>query len=169
MDCCQLPDCFSETPNLLLTPHPVLVRVDCCQLPDCFAAGSGWVFDHSKREEVLKALEVAGIEVSQNETAEKEPEPEPSNDANASLTIEAYKKAFLIKGDTKEVKDQLKALKCSWNGTLGGWVLPGSKKKEVVELLRADPTNVVEEVEPSAPPAKKAKVDKDFIDDDDDE
>jgi len=39
--------------------------------------------------------------------------------------------------------------------------------RQVIALLRADPTNVVEEVENSSPPAKKAKREKDFIDDDD--
>jgi hypothetical protein len=134
------------------------------------------------------------ITVSQNEEAEKKEEivATPSVDANACLTVEPHKKAILVKGDTKEVKDQLKALKGSWNKTLEGWIFKGSDKEEVqylllyryvlpqtltlcvvvvirqvIALLRADPTNVVEEVENSSPPAKKAKREKDFIDDDD--
>ena len=65
------------------------------------------------------------------------------------------------------MKDQLKALKGSWNKTLGGWCFPGSRKDEVMALLREDATNTVEEVEESEPPTKKAKKEV-FIDDGDD-
>ena len=66
----------------------------------------GWIFEESKREAVLKALEgVAGVEVTQNEnavTVESEPVVASEN-ANAVLTVEPYKKSILVKGDTKEV------------------------------------------------------------------
>lgn len=42
------------------------------------------------------------------------------------ITIEPYKKGFLIKGDTKPHKERLKTL-ANWNRTLGGWVLAASK------------------------------------------
>ena len=74
---------------------------------------------------------------------------------------------LIAQGDTKKVKEQLMGLKGSWNKFLGGWVYPGSRKQEVMDFLRKDPTNVVEEIDGSTePPAKKPKREKDdFIDD----
>lgn len=40
-----------------------------------------------------------------------------------SLVLEKYKKGWLLKGDTKPIKDVLKQeYRGSWNGVLGGWV-----------------------------------------------
>ena len=69
-----------------------------------------------------------------------------------------------------QVKEVLKALGGSWNKALGGWIFQGSKKDQVLRVLRKDPTNTVEEG--SAPAPKKAKsksADDEFINDDDSE
>ncbi|MCZ4304549.1 hypothetical protein O4G98_07365 [Zoogloeaceae bacterium G21618-S1] len=45
-------------------------------------------------------------------------------------------KSFLVKGDTKEVKDGLKELGGKWNSTLGGWIFPKSKELEVADFIK---------------------------------
>ncbi|MFB5150682.1 MULTISPECIES: hypothetical protein [Burkholderia] len=45
-------------------------------------------------------------------------------------------KSFLVKGDTKGIKDDLKTLGGRWNSTLGGWVFPKTKEVEVAEFLK---------------------------------
>ncbi len=52
-----------------------------------------------------------------------------------------------------------------------GWIFPGSKRDEVIEALRKDPSNTVTESDEALPDAEKAskqqKLDDDFINDDD--
>ena len=55
---------------------------------------------------------------------------------SASLTIAAYKKAWLVTGETLKAKSALKDLKGSWNKVLGGWVFAGARKDAVIEGLR---------------------------------
>lgn len=54
------------------------------------------------------------------------------------ITLEAYGKGFLIKGETKPHKDRIKRW-ASWNKSLGAWVLQGSKvtdfKNEFADIL----------------------------------
>ena len=84
---------------------------------------------------------------------------EPSSNAHAELTIAPHKKAILISGDTRSVKEVLKALGGSWNKSLAGWIFPGSRRGLVVDVLRKDPTNTVHEAEAAAaPPAPAAAV-----------
>jgi hypothetical protein len=45
-------------------------------------------------------------------------------------------RSFLVKGDTKAFKEDLKALGGRWNGTLGGWIFPKSKEIEIAELIK---------------------------------
>jgi hypothetical protein len=45
-------------------------------------------------------------------------------------------KAILVKGDTKQLKDKLKAAKGRWNRTLGGWVFPKTREVEIAELIK---------------------------------
>lgn len=45
-------------------------------------------------------------------------------------------KSFLVKGDTKTIKDDLKKLGGRWNNTLGGWVFPKTKEIEIAEFLK---------------------------------
>lgn len=62
-----------------------------------------------------------------------------------------------------------RASRCFDSHTNTGWIFPGSKKEQVVRVLRADPSNEVEEGAAAAQLAAKAKKNKDdFIDDDDD-
>lgn len=46
-------------------------------------------------------------------------------------------KSFVVKGDTKCLKDQLKELGGRWNNTLGGWVFSKSKEVEVAAFLKS--------------------------------
>jgi len=70
-----------------------------------------------------------------------------------------------------QVKEVLKSLKGSWNRIMKGWIFPGSKRDEVLEALRKDPSNTVTESDEAQPGAEKAskqqKLDDDFINDDD--
>jgi hypothetical protein len=54
----------------------------------------------------------------------------------AALTIETHGKAIVVRGDTKPVKDFLKAKGGSWNKGLIGWCFPGSKKAQLLEDLK---------------------------------
>eukprot|EP00658_Telonema_sp_P-2_P078049 TRINITY_DN7219_c0_g3_i3.p1 TRINITY_DN7219_c0_g3~~TRINITY_DN7219_c0_g3_i3.p1 ORF type:complete len:208 (-),score=107.58 TRINITY_DN7219_c0_g3_i3:479-1057(-) len=128
----------------------------------------GWLLPEGKQQEVLDALKKAKVEVTEEEPPEK-PKAEASVDANAHLTIEPYKKSVLLKGDTKDVKEQLKAFGGSWIKTLGGWCFRAQDKEGVVKLLREDPTNTVEEVEGTTVPVakKRKKAHDDFIEEDD--
>jgi len=63
-----------------------------------------------------------------------------STPSSTKLTLETYKKSYLLKGDTKAHKDRLNALDyCSYNKTLKAWVIPLSKetqaRKDLADLL----------------------------------
>ncbi|MGD7196592.1 hypothetical protein HI806_08495 [Ralstonia solanacearum] len=45
-------------------------------------------------------------------------------------------KSFIVKGDTKKIKDGLKDLGGKWNSSLGGWVFSKTKEVEVAEFLK---------------------------------
>jgi len=45
-------------------------------------------------------------------------------------------KSFLVKGDTKSIKDDLKKIGGRWNNTLKGWIFSKSKEIEVAEYLK---------------------------------
>ena len=53
-----------------------------------------------------------------------------------NLTAAPHGKAILVAGDTKPVKEELKTLSGRWNGSLGGWIFPASKKEEILSELR---------------------------------
>jgi hypothetical protein len=82
------------------------------------------------------------------------PAPKPSVRATSEKAVELRKiikqgriymedyekdgvvKSFIVKGDTKSIKEQLKEIGGRWNGTLGGWIFPKSKEIEVAEFLK---------------------------------
>lgn len=45
-------------------------------------------------------------------------------------------KSFIVKGDTKSIKEQLKERGGRWNATLGGWIFSKSKEVEVAEFIK---------------------------------
>jgi hypothetical protein len=45
-------------------------------------------------------------------------------------------KSFVVKGDTKGIKEELKGFGGKWNATLGGWVFPKTKEVEIAEFLK---------------------------------
>ncbi|WP_411348187.1 DUF4062 domain-containing protein [Paenibacillus sp. WLX2291] len=58
-----------------------------------------------------------------------------------SIYIEDYEKdgeirSFLVKGDTAQLKNQLKEFGGRWNKGLKGWVFPQSRKIEITEFLK---------------------------------
>ena len=153
--------------NLSIAPHgkALLVTGDTKQAKDDLKALggrwngslSGWTFPQSKQDEILATLRAkhqvdssaATGATSQSSaaapaaTSSGPAAAAPSTNANATLTVAPHKNAILVTGDTKAVKDTLKALDGRWNGPLVGWVFQGSRRDEVVELLRKDPTNTV--------------------------
>ena len=107
----------------------------------------GWVFSESQRQTLSSSLANQGIAVSGTIAAASSSAPPavaPSVNANAALTVKKHKKAILVLGDTFNVKDQLKALGGSWNRGLVGWIFKGSAQQQVLDLLKADSTNTVD-------------------------
>ena len=45
-------------------------------------------------------------------------------------------RSFLVKGDTKPIKEELKRMGGRWNATLGGWIFAKSHEIEVAELIK---------------------------------
>lgn len=45
-------------------------------------------------------------------------------------------KSFLVKGDTKAIKEDLKEMGGKWNNSLKGWIFPKSKEVEVAEYIK---------------------------------
>ncbi|MGC1861258.1 MAG: hypothetical protein WA733_09090 [Methylocystis sp.] len=57
------------------------------------------------------------------------------------VSIEDYEKdgvvkSFLVKGDTKAIKEDLKRFGGRWNSSLGGWIFPKTKEIEVAEFIK---------------------------------
>eukprot|EP00931_Biecheleriopsis_adriatica_P049589 TRINITY_DN28691_c0_g1_i1.p2 TRINITY_DN28691_c0_g1~~TRINITY_DN28691_c0_g1_i1.p2 ORF type:complete len:103 (-),score=11.75 TRINITY_DN28691_c0_g1_i1:25-333(-) len=52
------------------------------------------------------------------------------------LTLEAYGRAVIVKGDSKPVKSSMMELGGRWNPTLGGWIFMGSHKDKVLKGLK---------------------------------
>ena len=73
-----------------------------------------------------------------------------------TLVVTPYKKAVAVTGDTKNVKDILKALGGRWNSGLTAWLFPGSRKDEVVAGLREAGTTVNVGEAAAPPPAAGA-------------
>lgn len=68
----------------------------------------------------------------------KPPPPKKASRAKASpakITVEKYKAAYLIKGDTKPVKEDLKAFGARWNQSLSGWIIPPAKLEDLRALI----------------------------------
>lgn len=67
------------------------------------------------------------------------PVPVPKSDTTTltgeKIYLEEYKNSYLIKGNTKPYKDEIKAL-ASWNGKLAAWVLPKKKHDEFIEKFK---------------------------------
>lgn len=45
-------------------------------------------------------------------------------------------KSFLVKGDTKAIKNDLKAMGGKWNSSLSGWIFPKTKELEVADYIK---------------------------------
>lgn len=128
----------------------------------------GWVFTQEQRGSLLTAITAAGVAVTDLTSAASSasaaaaapaavPAVLPSVNASAALTVKAHKKAVLVTGETLKVKAQLSGLKGSWNRGLTGWIFPGSRRQEVVDFLRKDPTCTV--VDEGGAPAVATKAD----------
>ena len=51
-------------------------------------------------------------------------------------------KSFVVKGDTKAIKEELKQLGGRWNQTLGGWVFSKAKEIEIAEFIKNKATEM---------------------------
>jgi len=54
-----------------------------------------------------------------------------------TIYFEDYKRAILVKGNTKEIKENLKDAGGMWNKSLGGWIFPKKRELEIVELIKS--------------------------------
>lgn len=89
---------------------------------------------------------------------------------NPNIKIEKYsEKSFIVHGETKEIKDQLKANGGRYNpflklndNPIKGWIFSNSRKKAVEDLLASVVVKVeqptIEPVKVVAPPMPEAKV-----------
>lgn len=60
---------------------------------------------------------------------------------SGKVYMEDYEKdgevrCFIVKGDAKPLKDDIKSLGGRWNKALGGWVSPKSKEIEIAEFIK---------------------------------
>ncbi|TOI73556.1 hypothetical protein [Vibrio parahaemolyticus] len=101
------------------------------------------------KEQLLRQL---SINVQTLMSGEKVPAPTPELHKETVASIEKiikegqiymenYEKdgkvkSFVVRGDTRGIKDGLKDLGGSWNKGLSGWIFPLSKKLEVAEFLK---------------------------------
>ena len=120
---------------------------------------AAWIYPGPKQETVVAALRAAGItvEVSTEPLVSASTQPAPAAPQASSkvagvaapishpalrhtLSVERYKKALLVKGDTFPVKETLKGLGGKWSGPLGGFIFGGKMKttRMLLSSLRAD-------------------------------
>jgi len=60
---------------------------------------------------------------------------------NDTIYMEDYEKdgqikSIIVKGETKHIKEKLKALGGRWNGTLQGWIFTKSREIEIAEFIK---------------------------------
>ena len=120
---------------------------------------AAWIYPGPKQEAVVAALRAAGItvDVSTEPLASASPQsvpaapqaapkvagaavPTPHPGLRHTLSVERYKKALLVKGETFPVKETLKGLGGKWSGPLGGFIFGGKMKttRMLLSSLRAD-------------------------------
>lgn len=76
----------------------------------------------------------------------KQPFAQPTKEQSTDLRVETLGKAVIIKGDTKPIKDAIKAKGGSWNNKHQGWIFPASKRDIAEGIInnskpKADSTN----------------------------
>jgi len=110
-----------------------------------------------KQLDVIKKIESVNVNVeskvetessSDSESSESEQEETKVNKPQLkdiissyprhNISIYKYKRGILVVGDTKEIKDQLKALKGVWNKPLNGWIFPKDKLSQLKELFQSE-------------------------------
>ena len=93
--------------------------------------GSGWIFSNIHKDKVQNWI---------SNLQEKKTELE-TYDENKIISVRLYKyseKSFVVRGDTKEIKDTFKEFGGKWNSNLkdgGGWIFSNNKKDKVIEWL----------------------------------
>ena len=69
---------------------------------------------------------------SDTSDSDYEPEPEPKENKKININIKNHNdKSFLVYGDTKQVKEELKKLGGKWNPHLHGWIFSNTHKDKV--------------------------------------
>ena len=83
----------------------------------------------------IRALDVDAILAEEASTNEEKAEQATSEatENNPSLYIDTYKSSFIVKGDTKQYKDELgkKGLGGIWHRQQQGWMFPPSRREEL--------------------------------------
>lgn len=91
------------------------------------------VSDYISREELEKCLDLKYIAKTLKKGKEKDDKPKSPKEwlkskgvsvEELEIDMTKYEKAFVVSGNTKPVKDTIKACGGKWNGTIGGWIFP---------------------------------------------
>lgn len=131
---CQVTNC------VLVTGDTFKVKGELKELGGTWVKSlSGWVLPEDKRPAVLAAL--GGGAVTEGPLIAKAvPTVEPSVASNASLVFGKHKRALLVTGDTKAVKEQIQGMGGKWNKALVGWIFKPDMEDDLRALLVRDPT-----------------------------
>ena len=101
------------------------------------------------REQLLRQLSINVSNLMSGNLVQK-PTPQAAKERTESIQkiikegqifMKDYEKngkvrSFLVKGDTKSIKEDLKKMGGKWNNTLKGWIFSKSKEIEVAEYLK---------------------------------
>jgi hypothetical protein len=90
--------------------------------------GGGWIFSNIHKSKLEKFVEIINMN-----TTEKVQE---FVDENSGIEIEELNdKYFIVKGNTKSLKDKFKSLGGKWNSAKVGWTFPNDKQDEIVNII----------------------------------
>ena len=95
--------------------------------------GPGWIFSNKRKEKVQKWLN--------NEPVSSESEYSDSSETELPITVNEYsEKSFVLLGETKKYKEDIKKLGGKWNSNLkcgGGWIFSNKQRKAVDKWLES--------------------------------
>lgn len=84
-------------------------------------------------------INIQKIENDVNLISKSKTEEESSTKLNKSDTVyfEYYGRAILVKGNTLDIREDLKEAGGKWNKSLGAWVFPKVRELEIAELIKS--------------------------------
>ncbi|MDC7125212.1 MAG: hypothetical protein PQJ46_06585 [Spirochaetales bacterium] len=96
--------------------------------------------DHLNRHISLQINDMPNVENKIDVGDSPKPRPKMKT-INEGIYFEDYEKngrvrSFIVKGDTRNIKEELKKCGGKWNNTLGGWIFPKLKEEETRKALK---------------------------------